>query len=65
MLTSSQLNAPILVDPDPTLAQRLLKPTIDFSVKLDGRMLKISDIFSKGLAKDHLHIIVEVRGKFK
>jgi hypothetical protein len=65
MLNPSQLNTPIPVDPDPTLVQRLPKPITDFSEKLDRLTRKLSDVFPGDLAKDHLHIIVEVPGKCK
>ena len=58
----SQLKVPIPVDPDPTLAERLPKPITDFSVELDRRTLKVSDVFPDR-PEGHLHIIVRLRGK--
>ncbi len=58
-----QLNEPIPVDPDKTLAQRIPSPFTDFSVELDRRTRKVLKVFSGGLAEDHLHIIVKLPGK--
>lgn len=58
----SQLNDPIPIDPDPTLAERLPKPVTDFSVKLDRRTRKMSDVLPD-CPEGHLHIIVRLRGK--
>jgi hypothetical protein len=54
----SQLNTPIPIDPDSTLAKRLPKPI----TKLDRRTRKVSDVLPDR-PEGHLHIIVRLRGK--
>ena len=58
----SQLNEPILVDPEETLLQRLPKSITDFSVKLRRTEL-VSNAFPNPPSMKHLQIIVMLQGK--